>query len=498
MRVLAFHRNEEIASLLTTMAMITEVDVISVPTFEKFREYLMKYDFNCYFLATEFFIKGLGQILYNDKTFPAVLIFLDKEEDLPKFLRLGVTEGNIERIPFNPLQLFVKTKGLIEVIKQIENKVSHHKTEFNFYKEGLFNVLNVLFKLKFDGFLTVKDPEEDKKLYSLRLRHGKVVSASVDPEDIVKINLDDAIPKVISTEPTTHEDYSVYQDTLEFYSKLIEIEVEEQEVVKPVSIKGEASKPKFINALKENPVRERRVYSFPMGNYTIYTQPLDTLKNLPPNSVVVISLINEMSFVDLRSFLMKNPSVKFFTSELLKHKLLSLGFKEYQFIELKEVYVKDLPFLGNKYESVFLFPNGVLVSGNLFGSYVSKEMDFLDRITFSHLRLFHLGNISSKEKLNWALDEIKEFLKVAQYIIPTYGYPIDPSLVDAVVKQLRGLDYPSKYTFLHNQWQTFASNLQIQANNYEEFLKKLYTVDKSKLFAFIGDMEALGITPLEL
>jgi len=497
MKILALYDIEDVAILLTDLTMITEVEVVSVPNIEKFKLYLEKGNFNAIYLLDKFFTEVIGDILSLEKGPRAILIFTPDEEGISKFLRLGISELNIETIPFNPLTLFVKTRSLLENLQKIEYAIKSENVNLDFYRHGLFNLLNIATKLKTTGFITVKDLEEDTVLYSLRLRNGQVVSASKYIEEIIKINIDDAIPKALVIEPVQHEDKEIFNGTADFYKQLLEYEYEDVEeftaFVKPLK-----EKPQKVLTVKVNPLRERRIYKFPYGDYTVYSQPSDALNEIEDNAVFVVPSLNDGLSAQIRNLLLKKPGAKLYASPLIKGKLQNLGIPDAAFAELPDVQFAEVPFLGERFETIYFFNNGVLVSGNLFGSYVSKDVEFLDRVFTGHLKTFHMANISSNEKLELALEKIKLFVKGASFVLPQYGYPIEGTMVEAAYEILGKIEIPKEYNSIATQWNYLAESYGIDARSYEEFMKKLRELDTGILFNIVDDMEVLGIVPLEL
>lgn len=497
MKILALYDIEDVAILLTDLTMITEVEVVSVPSIEKFKLYLDRGKFNAVFVLDKFFDDVIGDILKSDEGPRAIVIFTEDEDGFSKFLRLGISDLNIETIPFNPLTLFVKTRTLLENLQKIEYSIKSDNVHLDFYRHGLFNFLNLATKLKLTKFVVVKDLEEDKVLYSLRIRNGQVVSASKYIEEIIKINTDDAIPKYISMEPVQHEDKEIFNGTADFYVQLLKYEYEDVEeftaFIQPIK-----EKPKPVINIRVNPLRERKVYKFNYEGYTVYTQPVEHLKKVEDNAVFTIPLLNQSVINQIKSILLKRPKSRFVASPLIKGKLLNAGIPENIFVEFESLQFAEIPFLGEKFETVYFFNNGVMVTGNLFGSYVTKNIDFLDRVFNSHLRIFHMANISSNEKLSTALDKIKLFVKGAAFIFPYYGYPIDATFKDAAYEILSQIEVPKEYSTLTSQWSYLSESYGIPANSYEEFIKKLHALDGSLLFSLVDDMEVLGIVPLEL
>jgi hypothetical protein len=200
----------------------------------------------------------------------------------------------------------------------------------------------------------------------------------------------------------------------------------------------------------------------------------------------------------IKGILLKRPQTKFLTTPLIKGKLISSGIPGSAFIDMEDLKYAEIPFLGHRFESIIFFNNGIMVTGNLFGSYVTKDADFLDRIFLSHVRTFHLANISSNERLKLALEKIKLFVKGAAFVLPYYGYGIGPYMKDAVYEVLTKLEIPSEYVTLTTEWKYLADAYGIRVKSYDEFIKKLHGLDNSVLFSLVDDMEVLGIVPLEL
>ena len=493
MQVLALHNLEDVASLLTDITLITEVDVSSVPNIEKFRQYLNRYKFDAVYILDDFF-KDAVEVLLTIPKFPkAILIFLQKEEDISKFLRLGLAETNIETIPFNPLGLFVKTKALLMAMKNIEIALKEGVKEFNYYRIGLFNLLNHLTGTDKNLFVSVRDVEENKTLYSLRIRGGQVVSCSEELEKVVEINLDDSLPKVISLEPVAHEDRYIFRNTAEFYKGLLEIKEETPEVV----VKEELPPIKEVIFEKENLLRERRIYKFPYKGYTVYTQPPSQINQLEPNALIVCSELTESRTFVLRTLLKRFPNLKIVAPEVVRAKLKLYRFSEKNFETPEGVKTFDFPFLGSKFEGAVFFPNGILITGNLFGSFVSKNAPYLDRIFFSHFRIFHFANISSNERLKGALEKLERVIETTAFIFPAYGYAIDSTLVKGSWEVLNNLSIPNEYAPLSVEWKRIAEAYSINAESYEEFTKFLKEKDSGILFDILDDMEVLGIVPFE-
>jgi len=498
MKILALYDIEDVAILLTDLTMITEVEVVSVPSVDKFKLYLEKGNFSAVYVMDKFFTEVIESILTAEKGTRAILVFTESDDGMSKFLRLGISDVNIETIPFNPLTLLVKTRSLVETVQKIEFALKKSdNVNLDYYRHGLFNLLNVATKLQTNGFVAVKDLEEDSVLYSLRLRNGQVVSASKTIEEIIKINTDDGIPKALAIEPVQHEDKEIFNGTAEFYAKLLEYHYEDVEEF-TAFVNYIKEKPKKALIIKENPLRERRVYKFDYEGYTIYTQPTDALREVEQNAVFVVPLYTTDLGAEVKNILLNHPHAKFFASPSIKGKLIVDGVPSAAFVELPDVQVADLPFLGSKFDAVYFFNNGVMVSGNLFGSFVSKNSEFLDRVFMGHLKTFHLANVSSTEKLQAALEKVNLFAKGSTYLFPFYGYPIEGTMIEAAHDVLGKLEIPKEYTTLYSQWGYVAESHGIHASTFEEFLNKLRQVDETTLFNVVDDFEVLHIIPLEL
>jgi len=494
MKIIALHNLEDVASLLTDVTLITEMEVSSVPNLEKFKQYLKKYKFNATIVLGDLFIKASEEILTNPNSPKAVILLVKDENEINKYLSLGITELNIESIPFNPLTLFVKIKGLLSNIAYIRRVIEEGEIKIDFYRYGLFNLLNLLTQTDKTTFLAVKDLEEDKILYSLRIRNGQVVSASVEIEKIAEINLDDSIPKVIIEEPVTHEDRVLFKNTSEFYKALLEVEK-----VLPTEV-SVAVKPKFepqkVSFIKVNPLRERRIYTFPYEGFRFYTQPFEGI-NKSDKSLIAVTQIDDYTLSALRVLKIKGGNFKILTSPSIEGFLKLQGFENSRFFRTEKVEVYEFPFLGSKLECV-LFLEGILISGNLFGSYVSKDSEFFDRIFGGHLRVFHYANISSGEKLSKAMEVLSPILDKAFYIFPNYGYAIDKTGIPFVREVLENLSFPEGGNTLSQNWKNLTQVLPRKVENFDEFISILRRVDSAILFNLIDEMETLGITPYEV
>lgn len=494
MRVIALHNLEEVASLLTEVTLITEIEVSSVPNIEKFKQYIKKYKFNAAIILGRMFIQAAEEILTNLKAPKGIVLLTQNENEINKYLRLGITELNVESIPFNPLTLFVKIKGLLSTIAYIRRVIEEGEIKLDFYRYGLFNLLNLLTQTDKTTFLAVKDLEEDKILYSLRVRNGQVVSASVEIEKIVEFHLDDSVPKLIMEEPVTHEDRVLFKNTAEFYKALLEVErvpqMETSVVVKP---KVEPQKVSFI---KVNPLRERRIYTLPYKGFKFYTQPFEGIDR-EENALIAVTQIDDYILSTLRVLKIKGGNFKILTSPSIEGYLKLQGFENSRFFRPADVEIYEFPFLGSKLECV-LFLEGIVVSGNLFGSFVSKDTDFFDRVFGGHLRVFHYANISSGEKLSKAMEKLTSVVDKAFYIFPNYGYAIDKTATSFVKEVLENLNFPEEDTSLSRNWSNLVYILPRKVKNFDEFIHFLRSGDSAILFNLIDEMETLGIVPYEL
>jgi hypothetical protein len=495
MKIISLHNLEDVANLLTNLTMITEVDVLSVPNLEKFKQYLNKYQFNASLVLEDFLKDTLNILLTNLKYPKAIAILIRDENNLSKYLKLGITEANIELIPFNPLTLFVKIRGLISSINQIKKMIEEGHIEFDFYRYGLFNVLNAFTATDKSLFLTVKDADEDKVLYSLRIRNGQVVSVSTDLEKIIEVNTDDSIPKLIAQEPITHEDAVIFNNTADFYNQLLKLSMEEKPS-ETVIVKSTVE-PKKVTETKVNPIRERKVYSFPYKGYTLYTQPYEGVRELD-NALFAVAQIDDQILSSLRLLKIKGGDFKLLTSPLIKSYLAFQGFKEEYFLNLDGVKYFQTPYLGNRLESLIYLPEGILISGNLFGSYTSRELEFFDRVLLSHLRIYHYANISSNERLKKGLEILEPFKDKIAYIFPNYGYPIESSFIPTVWEVLNNLTIPEDFQTLYEGWKNLIHILPKEPKSFGEFVALLNKQNSVVLFNLVDEMEVLGVIPYEL
>ena len=494
MKIIALHNLEDIATLLTDITLITEVEVSSVPNIEKFKKYLAKYQFNAVILLDKFFERGIEIVLTSRRAPKAVCVFLQNEEAINKFLRLGVTEANIELLPFNPLTLFVKLRGLVSNVNLIKKLLEEGHIDFDFYRFGLFNVLNVFADTDKSLFLSIKDAEEDKVLYSLRIRNGQVVSASVEPERIIEVNLDDSVPKKIVEEPVAHTDVALFKNTAEFYKSLLEVEM--TEATAPVVVKKPELTPKKVDYVKVNPLRERRVYSFPYAGMELYSQPYENLRK-PENILFAVTQIDDHILSALRVLKIKGGNFKILTCPLIKSYLKLQGFKENQFFTPEGVKMFEFPNLGSRLECAIYLPDGILITGNLFGSYVSKDTPFFDRVFLSHLRVYHQANITCKGKLEKAIQRLEPLKNSTFYVLPNYGYPIDMTAFDTVLETLSDFQPVEEYVTLEQAWEDLKKILPVKVNSFEEFVLALKKQQPHVIFNLIDEMEVLNIVPYE-
>ena len=473
--------------------MITEVEASSVPNLEKFKEYLDKYKFNAVFILDNFLLEAL-EILIRHKNHPAGIgILLQDEENLSKYVRLGLAETNIETIPFNPLGFFVKIRALLQTVQYLKDSLNKGVKSFDFFRHGLFNLLNTLTTTDKTLFVSVKDLEEDRILYSLRIRNGQVVSCNQPLGKVAEINSDDAIAKSIEIGPVPFEDKFIFKDTADFYRNLLDLEIKTEEV--PATITE--AKPQKVEFIKENPFRERRIYKFDYKGYTIYSQPYENFRNLTGSEIFAVPMLDEKIISTLQLLRVRNRNMKLIAPEIIKNRLKFYGFEKGNFVNLEGVKTIDTPFLGSKFEGFIFFPSGVGISGNLFGSFVSREEEFLSRVFFGHMREFHHANISSNERLKWALGKLKPYKGSLNYIFPVYGYPVNQNLIGAVFEVLNSLSIPQDYRTISEGWRDLVSAYGIEAKSFEDFLKSLEKKDKTLLFNLIDDMEVLGIVPFE-
>lgn len=501
MRILALHDIDSVATLLTELTAITEVEASSVPNIEKFKEYLDRYQFDAVFILDKFFPSAL-EILFNHKNQPlAVGIFYTDEESLTPFLNLGLNETNIETIPFNPLGYFVKVKTLVNTTREIKEALKGGVDTFDFYKHGLFNLLNVLTKTGKDLFVSVKDLEEEQILYSLRIRNGQVIACNQTIEKVREVNTDDSTPKSIVIGPVTFEDKEVFKGTAHFYRALLGVEnqpqPQQQEEKAPSAVVSDIQKPQKVAYLRETLLRERRIYKVPFKGFEIYSQPYEEIRQFTGKEVFAVPLLDERVISNLQLLRVKNRYLKLLASPLVKAKLKLLGFKEENFINFEGSTAVDLPFLGNKFESFIFLPNGVGFSGNLLGSFVSKDVDFMERVFFGHLRVYHYCNITSNERLKSAIEKIEPFKESLHYLIPAYGYAFDKKSLEPAYQIVQNLLIPQEYKPLSEGWSDLAAAYGLNVSTYEEFLKALQTKDSSLLFNLIDDMEVLGLVPFE-
>ena len=496
MKVIAIHNLENVAQLLAEIALITEVGVFSVSNIGKLKEYLEKYKFEAIYILDNSFEKVI-ELLFSKKEYPKnILILVQNEKNIEKFLRLGISEQNLETIPFNPLSLFVKTKALISTIKSLEKSLKEGASNFDFYRVGLFNLLNYLASTNKNWTVSVKNRENNQILYSLKLVNGQVESSNLDISKIAAINLDDTIPKVISLEELPFKKVEFFEGTDDFYKRLLKISLGK------LTVEGSnltiPPKVELITSIRENLFRERRIYSFQYKGFEIFTQPaMEMRKKIHKNTVIVCAELTDNTVLNLKTLLIRNPDLKLLVPPIIKERLKISGLKERNFIDLPGVETFNFPFLGSKFEGALYFPNGILITGNLFGSFVSKNISFLEKVFLSHFRIFHYSNISSNERFKSSLRELEDIIDRAQYIIPTYGYAIDYQFINECWQVLNQLEIPATYSPLSSKWKQIADTYKIAANNYEDFVKVLKEKDGAFLFNILDDMEVLGIVPFE-
>ena len=497
MKILALHDSEEIASLLMDITLVTEVDVFSVPTLKKFEEYLSKYPINVVILLDKFFTEGIEVVLRNKKAPKAVSILTTEEENIAKFLRLGITDANIETIPFNPLTYFVKIRGLINNLNLIKQAIENGKIDFDFYRFGLFNILNIFAATDENLFLAIKDAEEDETLYSLRIRNGQVVSASIELPKIVEINLDDSVPKRVVAEPVVHNDAEIFRDTAEFYKALLEVEPESAAAETPPQVERVEISLKRKDLIRVNPLRGRNIYTFPFGGMQLYSQPDEQLRKVE-NALFAVALIDDYILSALKVLKLKGGAFKILTCPMIRTFLKLQGFEDKLFIEPKGVEIFEFPNLGNRLECAFYLPReGVLLSGNLFGSYVSKNIPFFDRIFLSHLRVYHRANICCGEKLQRALEALEPLKGKLSYAVPTYGYAIDKTQIGKVFDVLSQLDIPQEPITIEREWENLKRILPLEVKNLDEFIESLRKQDEAVLYNLIDEMDVLSVVPYE-
>ena len=497
MKILALHDSEEIASLLMDITLVTEVDVFSVPNLKKFEEYLSKYPINVVILLDKFFTQGIEVVLRNKKAPKAVSILTPEEENIAKFLRLGITDANIETIPFNPLTYFVKIRGLINNLNLIRQAINGGKIDFDFYRFGLFNILNVFAETDQSLFLAIKDVEEDETLYSLRIRDGQVVSASVELPKIVEINLDDSVPKRVVAEPVVHNDAEIFRDTAEFYKALLEVEPESAAVETQQEVQRIEITLKRKDLIRVNPLRGRNIYTLPFGGMQLFSQPDEQLRKVE-NAIFAVPLVDDYILSALRVSKLKGGSFKILTCPMIRTFLRLQGFEDRLFLDTKGVEIFELPNLGTRLECALYLPReGVLFTGHLFGSYVSKNIPFFDRIFLSHLRVYHRANISCGEKLQRALDALEPLKGKLSYIVPTYGYAIDGTQVGKVFEVLSQIDVPQEPITIEREWENLKRILPLEVKDLDEFIDSLRKQDEAVIYNLIDEMDVLNVVPYE-
>jgi len=210
-----------------------------------------------------------------------------------------------------------------------------------------------------------------------------------------------------------------------------------------------------------------------------------------------VTRLNPSEEENIKKQLNKYPKLKLLTSRVIKEYLIYKGIPESRFLNLDKVESVDLPFLGDRLESFIFFPNGVLITGNLFGSYHSKEVLYLDNVLVNHLRLFHRANITSTERLKHALEILEPYKGAVSYILPNYGYIIDSTALNYVWSLLSKLEISTDFSLLVDNWEELARGYGIKATDYKNFLQLLENQNHSLLFTIIDAMDTLNIVPVE-
>ncbi|HIC08569.1 MAG TPA: hypothetical protein EYO62_00730 [Aquificales bacterium] len=531
MKIIAFHNREDIAVLLAEVEQITQVKIETAQNIGEFEKKVKKGKFDVAVVLDQFFEAAAEVLLNGEKAPKTICVLLQNEEDLSRFLRLGVAETNVEYLPFNPLTFLVKLKGLQTNILHIKEAIAKGHINFDFYRFGLFNVLNVLTGTDKSFFLSVKDDETDEVLYSLHIERGQVVGANTDLQKIIDVNLDDGIPKRVAKDPLEYPDAVNFKNTVHLYRSLLagqlvaegevsEVAEEETEMELPLAEEiednappkaleptpeeieeveeevEEGLEPVRIESLRINPFRERRVYSFPYKNYLIFSQPYEALGG-GKNAICVIPTMDDYTLATVKILRVKNRRLKFLTCPLIKNFLKLHGFKEENFAPTSDVAVYQFPFLSSKFECAFHFSNGILITGNLFGSYVSRNVPYLKEVFLSHLRVFHRANISSRGKLDDALVALGYIVENLQYIIPAFGYPIPKSTISPAYEELKKLKLSEDYVYLDSSLTELKKILNKDFRSFEEFLEVLKKEKPEVLFNLMDEMDALDIVPFE-
>jgi len=525
MKILAFHNREDIAALLADVEQITQVKIETAHNIKEFEKKAKGGDFDVAVVWDDFFIPAMGALLSDKKAPKTVCVLLEDENGLNRFLRLGITEANVETIPFNPLTFLVKLRGLQTTLFRINEALKKGHVNFDYYRFGLFNVLNALAENEKDLFLSVRNAEDDQILYTLKIEKGKVKGASAAVERIVEINTDDTIPKRIVKEAVEEEEVVKFEDTVDFYASLLEgkrvsptaevekgeketekvvlentppkVEVSEEipeELIEEEELQG--LEPVRIESIRRNPFRERRIYSFPYKNSLVFTQPYEGLGG-GRNAICLVPQVDEYTLSTLKILRVKNRRVKFLTCPLIKNLLKVHGFKEEDFIPPGDVAIYQFPFLASKLECAFYFTNGMLVTGTLFGSYVTRNVPYLKEVFLSHLKVFHRANITCREKLDEALRSLFYVRENAQYIIPAFGYPIAKKEINLAWGTLEQLPFTNDFFTIENSLKELNQILPKPVNSYEEFLQALKKLDPSTLFNLMDEFDALNIVPFE-
>ena len=520
MKIIAFHNREDIAALLEEVEAITQVKIEKVEDIEEFKEKTLKEQFDAIVVLDTFFESAITVALNHPKLSKALCILLQKEEYLNNFLRLGISEANIEYIPFNPLTFLVKVRALQSNTLHIKEAIAKGHINFDFFRFGLFNVLNVFTSTEKSLFLSVKNVETDECLYTLHLEKGQVVGANTDIERIIEINLDDSIPKRIVKDPLEYEDKVSFKDTIQFYRALLKGKITEEVKVTPIEDKREnicsttdhkpsteeveeileealrEFEPVRIESVRINPLREKRIYSFPYKRYLIFTQPYEGLGG-GKNAVCAIPYMDGDILRLVKVLKVKHKKLKFLTCPLIKNYLKLHGFTEENFAPTTDVAVYQFPFLSTKLECAFQFYNGVLITGNLFGSFVSKNSSYLNNELLSHFRLFHRANISSKEKLTEALEVLSYIFGNIQFILPAFGYPIASDFINIAKEELQNLEFPKNILYVEESFNEIRKILKKPVKDFNELVEALKKGKPSTIFDFLNKLEQLEVVPFE-
>ena len=527
MKIIAFHNREDIAALLGEVEAITQVKIDRAENIEEFKEKVLEEDYDAVVVLDDFFESAITVLLHHPKVSKTVCILMQDDERLNQFLRLGIAETNIEYIPFNPLTFLVKLKGLQSNALHIKEAIAKGHINFDFYRFGLLNVLNVFTSTDKNLFLSIKDAETDEVLYSLHLEKGQVVGANTDIERIIEINLDDSIPKKIVKDPLEYEDKVIFKDTAHFYNSLlkgklvegVEIPGEEEEKFEenleeesicPTTAQAPSMEeveetleevigelePIRIESIRLNPLREKRVYSFPYKRYLIFSQPYEGLGG-GKNAVCVIPYMDSTVLRLVKVLKVKHKRLKFLTCPLIKNYLKMHGFTDENFAPTTDVAIYQFPFLSAKFECAFQFYNGILITGSLFGSFVSKNISYLNKEFLSHFRVFHRANISSKEKLTEALEALSYIIGNLQFIIPAFGYPIPPDFINTAKDELQNLEFPKNIFYIEDALDEFRKVVKKPFKDFSGFVQELKKEKPSTIFKLIEKMEQMEVVPFE-